>query len=178
MKTYDTSLVTCPMGLITRHPPSIVFTSHEEESYDFDISSSLIIHSCPSSSIEANKEETKSIDHHDITKAHLELISNHHYEDALMLHLMFALKAMPFELRWIRFEDFYESNGKHIINFRHTKAAKLKRIVLEKSLYQEVQNYHNIIKSNKSIYIKGQRVLTKKIKLKGYFVFKSSTLRP
>ena len=108
----------------------------------------------PKLKIAANKEETKSIDNHDITKAHLELIKNHYYEDALMLHLMFTLKTMPFELRWIRFEDFYESNGKHIINFRHTKAAKLKRVILEESLYREVQNYHNIIKYNKSIYIK------------------------
>ena len=88
---------------------------------------------------------------------------------------MFALKAMPFELRWIRFEDFYESKGRYIINFRHTKSAKLKRVILAKSLYQEVQNYRKSILSNISMYIKGQRKLTKKVKLKGYFVFKSSS---
>ena len=105
----------------------------------------------------------------------MELISNHHYEDALMLHLMYALKAMPFELRWIRFEDFYESKGKCIINFRHTKAAKLKRVILAKSLYQEVENYRKSIQSNKSMYMKGQRMLTKKLKLKGHFAFKNSS---
>ena len=129
----------------------------------------------PKLNINTNQEETKGFDHHDITKAHMELISNHHYEDALMLHLMYALKAMPFELRWIRFEDFYQSKGKCIINFRHTKAAKLKRVILAKSLYQEVENYRKSIQSNKSMYMKGQRMLTKKLKLKGHFVFKNSS---
>ena len=82
---------------------------------------------------------------------------------------MFTLKAMPFELRWTRFEDFYESKGRYIINFRHTQSAKLKKVILTKSLYQEVQNYRKSILSNNSMYVKGQRKLNKKVKLKRLF---------
>jgi len=60
---------------------------------------------------------------YDILKAHRILIRMMDFENALLLQLMFVLHLMPFEMRWLRFEDVTTTkDGKHMIKFKHTKA--------------------------------------------------------
>ena len=121
---------------------------------------------------EKASSEELTVTESDILKAHKVLIRMEDFESALMLQLMFVLQALPFELRWLRFEDvIVTKDNKFLINFRQTKAARIKRVMLADKIYEEIMSFLNLVKGDDKKYYLGRRAVSKKKKLVGHFIF-------
>jgi len=112
------------------------------------------------------------VNENDIIKAHRALIRMQDFENALMLQLMFVLHLLPFELRWLRFEDVSTTkDGKHMIKCRCTKAAKVRNVMLSANIYDEIMGYKELINGDSKRYFMGQRSLSNGKNIRGFFIF-------
>ena len=105
-------------------------------------------------------------------RAQKSLIRLEDFEIALMLQLMYVLHLLPFELRWLRFEDVSTSkDGKHMMKYRHTKAAKIKNVMLSTNIYDEINSYKELVMGDSKRYYMGQRSLSNGKAIRGFFIF-------
>ena len=123
-----------------------------------------------------NTPDVVLVTEHDILKAHRVLMRMMDFENALLLQLMFVLHLMPFEIRWLRFDDVTTTkDGKHMIRYKHTKAAKAKKVMLSTNIYEEIQNYKHLIEGDSKKYYLGQRSLSNGKLIRGFFIFNVRT---
>ena len=92
--------------------------------------------------------------------------------DALLIHLMYALKLRTGEIRLLKFEDL---SDKDLFTFKVYKSqrGKVKQIQLSKTLFNEIMDFKKVL-IKKEVYNKTIRQTTKSEQVAGHFMFADS----